>query len=55
MRRQWRTDVAPRLQPVMPGTVLFDQSSEEGRNSSAWEFHAKVPSFFRRCGEWSPG
>ena len=42
---QWRTDVAPRLQPVMPGTVLFDQSSEEGRTLLAWGFTPKVLSF----------
>jgi cytochrome P450 len=43
---QWRTDVAPRLQPVMPGTVVFDQSSEEGRTLLAWGFTPKVLSFF---------
>ena len=43
---QWRSDVAPRLQPVMPGTLLFDRSSEEGRTLLAWGFTPKVLGFF---------
>ena len=43
---QWRSDVAPRLQPVMPGSLLFDRSSEEGRTLLAWGFTPKVLGFF---------
>ena len=43
---QWRSDVAPRLQPVMPGTVHFDPSSEEGRTLLAWGFTPKVLGYF---------
>ena len=43
---QWRSDVAPRLQPVMPGTVVFDPSSEEGRTLLAWGFTPKVLGYF---------
>jgi truncated hemoglobin YjbI len=43
---QWRSDVAPRLQPVMPGTVHFDPSSEEGRTLVAWGFTPKVLGYF---------
>jgi cytochrome P450 len=43
---QWRSDVAPRLQPVTPGSVLFDRSSEEGRTLLAWGFTPKVLGFF---------
>jgi truncated hemoglobin YjbI len=39
---QWRSDVAARLQPVMPGSVVFDPSSEEGRTLLAWGFTPKV-------------
>jgi Protein of unknown function (DUF3237) len=39
---QWRSDVAPRLQPVMPGTVVIDPSSDEGRTLLAWGFSPKV-------------
>jgi hypothetical protein len=46
VRWQWRTDVAPRLQPVMPGTVLLDRNSEEGGTLLAWGFTPKVLSFF---------
>lgn len=42
VRWQWRSDVAPRLQPVMPGTVVFDPSSEEGRTLLTWGFTPKV-------------
>ena len=42
---QWRSDVAPRLQRVMPGTVLLDPSSEEGRILLAWGFTPKVLGF----------
>jgi truncated hemoglobin YjbI len=43
---QWRSDVAPRLQPVMQGTVRFDPSSEEGRTLLAWGFTPKVLGYF---------
>ncbi|MGY4373216.1 hypothetical protein ACVWZ3_000855 [Bradyrhizobium sp. i1.3.6] len=43
---QWRSDVAPRLQPVMPGSLHFDRSSEEGRTLLAWGFTPKVLGFF---------
>jgi truncated hemoglobin YjbI len=43
---QWRSDVAPRLQPVLPGTVHFDPSSEEGRTLLAWGFTPKVLGYF---------
>ena len=43
---RWRSDVAPRLQPVMPGSLLFDRSSEEGRTLLAWGFTPKVLGFF---------
>jgi hypothetical protein len=39
---QWRTDVAPRLQPVKPGTVALHPSSEEGEMLIQWGFQAKV-------------
>ncbi len=39
---QWRSDVVPRLQPVVPGTVVFDSSSEEGRMFLTWGFTPKV-------------
>ena len=42
---QWRSDVAPRLQRVMPGTMLLDPSSEEGRILLAWGFTPKVLGF----------
>jgi truncated hemoglobin YjbI len=43
---QWRSDVAPRLQQVMPGTVHFDPSSDEGRTLLAWGFTPKVLGYF---------
>ena len=43
---QWRSDVAPRLQPVMPGTVRIDPNSEEGRTLLAWGFTPKVLGYF---------
>jgi truncated hemoglobin YjbI len=46
---QWRSDVAPRLQPVIPSTVLFDPSSEEGRTLVAWGFTPKVLGFFPKA------
>jgi Protein of unknown function (DUF3237) len=46
VRWQWRSDVAPRLQPVVPGTVHFDPSSEEGRILLAWGFTPKVLGYF---------
>jgi truncated hemoglobin YjbI len=45
---QWRSDVAPRLQPVMPGTVHFDPSSDEGRTLLAWGFTPKVLGYFSK-------
>jgi cytochrome P450 len=42
---QWRSDVAPRLQRVVPGTVLLDPSSEEGHILLAWGFTPKVLGF----------
>jgi truncated hemoglobin YjbI len=39
---QWRSDLVPRLQPLMAGTVLIDWSSEEGRMLLAWGFTPKV-------------
>jgi hypothetical protein len=39
---QWRSDLVPRLQPVVPGTVVFDPSSEEGRMLLTWGFTPKV-------------
>jgi hypothetical protein len=42
VRWQWRTDVAPRFQPVKPDTVLFDASSEEGHTLIKWGFEPKV-------------
>ncbi|MCS3932742.1 cytochrome P450 [Bradyrhizobium elkanii] len=45
---QWRSDVAPRLQPVMPGSLHFDRSSEEGRTLLAWGFTPKVLGFFSK-------
>jgi len=39
---QWRSDLAPRLQPVMPNAVVFDSSSEEGRILNTWCFRPKV-------------
>jgi hypothetical protein len=39
---QWRSDAAPLLQPVVPGTVRLDPSSEEGRMLLTWGFTPKV-------------
>lgn len=39
---QWRSDLAPRLQPVMPNAVVFDSSSEEGRILQTWGFTPTV-------------
>jgi truncated hemoglobin YjbI len=39
---QWRSDLVPRLQPVVPGAVVFDPSSEEGRMLLTWGFTPKV-------------
>lgn len=38
----WRTDVEPRLQPVLPNTVVFDSSSEEGEILNSWGFRPMV-------------
>jgi cytochrome P450 len=46
VRWEWRSDVVPRLQPVMPGTVHLDPSSEEGQILLAWGFTPKVLGFF---------
>ena len=42
VRWQWRSDRVPRLQPVVPGTVVFDPTSEEGRMLLTWGFTPKV-------------
>lgn len=42
VRWQWRSDLAPRLQPVMPNAVVFDSSSEEGRILQTWGFRPTV-------------
>jgi hypothetical protein len=39
---QWRTDVAPRLQPVQADTAVFDRSSEEGAMLIDWRFKPRV-------------
>jgi truncated hemoglobin YjbI len=39
---QWRSDQLPVLQRVMPGTVTFHSSSEEGRLLLAWGFTPRV-------------
>jgi hypothetical protein len=39
---EWRTDLVPRLQPVKPGMVVFDPSSEEGEMLIKWGFQPKV-------------
>lgn len=39
---QWRSDLVPRLQPVMPNAIGFDSSSEEGRMLHTWGFRPKV-------------
>jgi hypothetical protein len=39
---QWRTDLVPRFQPVMPGMAVFDSSSEEGSTLINWGFKPKV-------------
>ncbi len=39
---QWRSDLVPRLQPVKPGTMVFDPTSEEGRMLLTWGFTPKV-------------
>jgi hypothetical protein len=39
---QWRTDVRPRLQPVVPDTVRFDAGSEEGAMLTRWGFRPQV-------------
>ena len=38
----WRSDVVPRLQAVMPGSLVLDPGSEEGRMLIAWAFTPKV-------------
>jgi Protein of unknown function (DUF3237) len=39
---QWRSDVLPRFQPVTPGTMVIDPTSEEGRMLLTWGFTPKV-------------
>jgi len=39
---QWHSDVVPQLQPIVPGTVVFDSSSDEGRMLLSWGFTPKV-------------
>ena len=43
---QWHSDVAPLLQPTVPGTVVFEPRSEEGRMLLAWGFTPKVLGYF---------
>ena len=38
----WRSDVVPRLQAVVPGSLVLDPGSEEGRMLIAWAFTPKV-------------
>jgi len=38
----WRSDVVPQLQPVLPGTVVLDSGSEEGQMLLSWGFMPKV-------------
>jgi len=42
VRWQWHSDVVPQLQPITPGTVVVDSSSEEGRMLLSWGFTPKV-------------
>jgi len=42
---QWRSDVVPRLQAVVPGTLILDPGSEEGRMLTTWGFTPKVLSY----------
>jgi truncated hemoglobin YjbI len=42
VRWQWRSDAVPQLQPVTPGTVLFEPGSEEGRMLLTWGFTPRV-------------
>jgi truncated hemoglobin YjbI len=39
---QWRSNVAPRLQPVVADSVVFNPGSEEGRMLLSWGFTPKV-------------
>src|SRR4030095_682728 len=39
---QWHSDVVPQMQPIAPGTVVLDSSSEEGRMLLSWGFTPKV-------------
>ncbi len=39
---QWRTDLVPRFQPVMPETAVFDSNSAEGATLINWGFRPKV-------------
>jgi hypothetical protein len=39
---EWRTDVAPRLQPVPPGAVTVGTTSEEGELLTRWGFQPRV-------------
>lgn len=39
---QWRSTVVATLQPIVPGSVFFERSSEEGRMLLDWGFTPKV-------------
>ena len=43
---QWRSDLKPRLQPIPPGSVAIDPSSEEGQILQTWGFTPKVLAWF---------
>jgi hypothetical protein len=38
----WRTDLLPQVQPVPPGAVILESTSEEGRLLLAWGFMPKA-------------
>jgi hypothetical protein len=42
---QWRTDVLPRFQPILPNTIVFDRSSEDGALLHEWGFRPTVLGF----------
>lgn len=41
----WRTDLQPRLQGVVPNTIRFDSRSEDGAMLVSWGFQPKVLGF----------
>jgi len=42
---QWRSDVMPRLQAVVPNTIVFDPASEDGAILHRWGFRPHVLGF----------